>query len=272
MGDSPGAVAEIRPLTHSEFERIRALAYQKLGLDLKAGKEQLVSARLGKHLRGMGLHTFHQYCDYVDGDRSGHALTEMIDALTTNYTALLREPAHFEFLRKTALPEFRDAPPIRIWSAACATGEEPYSIAVSAFEESGETAKRDVRVLATDISTKALETAKQAVYPAEKLAGLPQLAAPRYFLRGEGRWKGWFRARSSIREMVEFRRMNLNEPFPSLPKFAVIFCRNVMIYFDRATQSQLVQRLAQCLEAGGYILRELSKAAQPSSDWVAPVE
>ncbi len=110
-----------------------------------------------------------------------------------------------------------------------------------------------MRVLATDISTKALETAKQAVYPAEKLAGFPDLVARRYFLRGEHRWKGWFRARSQLREMVEFRRMNLTEPFPALPKFAVIFCRNVMIYFDRATQAQLVNRLAQCLEAGGYL-------------------
>ncbi len=110
MNDFPGAVADIRPLTQAEFEQIRVLAYNQFGLDLKAGKEQLISARLGKHLRRLGYRTFHEYCDHVQGDSSGRALTEMIDALTTNYTALLREPAHFEFLRKTALPEFRNSP------------------------------------------------------------------------------------------------------------------------------------------------------------------
>lgn len=247
-------LAGIRPLTHAEFEQIRVLAHKKFGLDLRDGKEQLVSARLGKHLRRLGFSKFRDYSAYVEADASGTALAEMIDALTTNFTSFLREPVHFEFLRKTVIPEFRGRGAIEIWSAACATGEEPYSIALSALEELGDEARRMVRVLATDISTRALATARQGVYPAERLSGLAPEVARRYFLRGEQRWKGWFRAGRALREMVEFRRLNLTEPFPALPKFAVIFCRNVMIYFNRETQQNVVSRLARCLEPGGFLL------------------
>jgi chemotaxis protein methyltransferase CheR len=246
--------AGIRPLTHAEFEQIRVLAHEKFGLDLRNGKQQLVSARLGKHLRRLGFRKFRDYSAYVQSDASGTALADMIDALTTNFTSFLREPVHFEFLRKTVIPEFRHTAPIEIWSAACATGEEPYSIALSALEEMGDQARRLVRVLATDISTRALESARQGVYPAERLSGLPAAITRKYFLKGEQRWKGWFRVGARLREMVEFRRINLTEPFPALPRFAAIFCRNVMIYFDRETQQEVVSRLARCLEPGGFLL------------------
>ena len=127
----------------SEFDKIRALAHKEFGLDLRAGKEQLVSARLGKHVRKFGYHTFRDYLTHVQSDATGAALMDMIDALTTNFTSFMREPAHFEFLRKTVLPEFEYQQPVQIWSAACATGEEPYSIALSVLEEFGERALRE---------------------------------------------------------------------------------------------------------------------------------
>jgi chemotaxis protein methyltransferase CheR len=264
---------DIRPLTPAEFEHIRMLAHEKFGLDLRKGKEQLVSARLGKHVRKLGFRTFREYCVHVEADTSGTALTDMIDALTTNFTSFLREPAHFELLRRTVIPEFSDDLPINIWSAACATGEEPYSIAISATEELGARAQREVRVLATDISTRALETAQQAVYPAERLAGMAAPVARKYFLKGEKQWQGWFRINQQIRGMVEFRRLNLTEALPALPQFAVIFCRNVMIYFDRETQDELVGRLSRCLRPGGYLLTGHSESlvhGSHSLDYVRP--
>jgi chemotaxis protein methyltransferase CheR len=247
------ADAEIRPLTPAEFDRIRELAYREFGLDLKPGKEQLVAARLGKQLRRLGLRTFRDYYAYVLSEPTGQAMMEMIDALTTNHTAFLRERSHFDFLRSRVLPEWQGRPSLDIWSAACATGEEPYSIAISILEEWSGAARPPVRILATDISTRALETASRAVYQADRLEGMAPATIQRYFLRGEGRWRGWYRVRPAAQKMVEFRRLNLNEPLPPLPRFAVIFCRNVMIYFDRETQERLVGRLAECLEPGGYL-------------------
>jgi chemotaxis protein methyltransferase CheR len=246
-------VAEVRPLTHAEFEYIRTLAHEVFGLDLREGKEQLVSARLGKHVRKLGFQKFSDYCDHVRSDSTGAALAEMIDALTTNFTSFLREPAHFDFLRDTALPEFEGGR-IDIWSSACSTGEEPYSIAICALERLGDKAREQVRILATDISTRALEGGKQGVYQSERLSGLPAPLLRKYFLKGERKWKGWYRAGTQLRAMVEFRRMNLTEAFPSLPSFAAIFCRNVMIYFDQKTQHELVSKLARCLVPGGYLL------------------
>ncbi len=270
---SEALVTDIRPLTGAEFEKVRALAHKEFGLDLRAGKEQLVSARLGKHVRKLGYRTFRDYISHVESDATGAALINMIDALTTNFTSFLREPAHFDFLRKNVLAEFGDRSRIEIWSAACATGEEPYSIALSALEELGDRALQQVRILATDISTRVLESAKQGVYPADRLAGLAPETVRRYFLKGEQRWKGFFRVNAKVREMIEFRRLNLTEAFPSLPRFAVIFCRNVMIYFDRDTQDRLVGQLAQCLEPGGYLLTGHSESLVHGShtlDYVRP--
>ena len=273
MTASGVADTDIRPLTAAEFDRIRALAREKFGLDLRPGKEQLVAARLGKQLRRLGLRTFADYYSYVRAEPSGGALVEMIDALTTNHTSFLREQPHFDFLRSRVLPEWQGRPRLDIWSAACATGEEPYSIAISVLEQSGGAPRPQVRILATDISTRALDTARRGVYQAGRLEGMSQAAIHKYFLRGEGRWRGWYRLRPAVAEMVEFQRVNLNEPLPSLPRFGVIFCRNVMIYFDRETQERLVARLAGCLEPGGYLFtghsESLLKIAQPL-DYVQP--
>jgi chemotaxis protein methyltransferase CheR len=244
----------IRPLTQREFEQIRRLAREHFGLDLRNGKQELVAARLGKKIRHRGFQTFQQYCNYVLGDATGEALIEMIDALTTNHTMFLREPAHFDFLRRIAAGELRRRNPIEIWSAACSTGEEPYSIAICLLEELGPEAAGRIRILASDISTRALDAARKGVYAAERFEAFPSGWLPRYFLRGEGNWKGFYRAKPELRRLVEFRRINLIEPLAALPRFAVIFCRNVMIYFDKPTQQDLLRRLTGCLEPGGYLL------------------
>jgi chemotaxis protein methyltransferase CheR len=245
---------EVRPLTAREFEQFRKLAYEKFGLDLRNGKEQLVSARLGKKIRELQFHSYQEYYRHVLEDQTGEALATLIDALTTNHTSFFREAAHFDFLRETILPTLRDRPRIAIWSAACSSGEEPYTIAFSVIEELGDVAYDKLRILATDISTKVLANAQKGVYPAARFESMPALQHRRYLLRGEGRWKDCYQVKPEVRWLVEYRRLNLMENFAQVGPFPVIFCRNVMIYFDKPTQQELVRRLAARLEPGGYLL------------------
>lgn len=247
------APVQVQRLKPHEFEAIWRLAYDKFGLDLRNGKEELVAARLGKRMRQGGFDSFEEYYRYVVGDRSGEALIGMIDALATNHTSFMREAAHFEFLKQSVLPGLRERPRIELWSAACSTGEEPFTLAFTLYDQWGADAFRKVRILATDISTKALAAAKSAVYPAERFSAVPPAWLRQFLLRGEGRWKGWYRVKPEVRSQVEFARLNLVEPFSQHSLFPVIFCRNVMIYFDKATQEGVVNRLAACLEPGGYL-------------------
>jgi chemotaxis protein methyltransferase CheR len=244
---------ESESLSSRDFERFSALAKQKFGLDLRKGKEELVSARLRKKLRELSMVSFSDYFKLVEADRSGETLIGLIDALATNHTSFFREPAHFDFLRRRALPELQARGRFNVWSAACSSGEEPYSIALALLEALGAQAGRQVRILATDISTKVLKLASAGVYAAERITALDPKLQRSYFLRGERQSEGLFKLRPEVREMVEFRRLNLVEPLPALGPFSLIFCRNVMIYFDGATQETLVNRLAACLEPGGYL-------------------
>ena len=176
----------------------------------------------------------------------------LLDALTTNFTSFLREATHFDFLRKTIAPALTG--PIRIWSAACSTGEEPYSIALSLLEELGLPAASRIHILASDISSRALATAERGAYEEARCRDLPPEWLRRYLLRGSGNWNGWFRVKPLVRGMIGFERLNLIEHFPPGQRFHTIFCRNVMIYFDKETQAALVNRFASCLEPGGYLL------------------
>jgi len=247
--EAPGS---LKPLTAAEFEEIRRLAYEKFGLDLRRGKEELVSARLGRKIRESHCRSFREYYRLVLEDSTGEALIGMIDALATNHTGFLREPAHFEFMKERVLPALLSRPTIDIWSAACSTGEEPYTIAFTILEKMLPGDAR-LRILATDISTKALDSARRAVYPAERFNDFPAIWMRRFLLRGQGQWKGWYRMKPEVTGRVEFARLNLVEPLSHNRHFPLIFCRNVMIYFDKPTQERLVGRLAECLEPGGYL-------------------
>ena len=240
-------------LTTADFERVCRLARQRFGLDHKGGKEELVAARLGKKVREMRLGSYREYLRHVEEDGTGEALIGLIDALTTNHTSFLRENSHFEFLRQTVLPALGDRASLEFWSAACSTGEEPYTLAFVLLEELGASAAGRVKILATDISTKALAVAGRGVYAAERLEGLPKEWLHRHFLKGSGQWNGHFRVKPEVIRMIEFRRLNLIEPLPSVGPFPIILCRNVMIYFDRPTQQQVVKSLAGHLEPGGYL-------------------
>jgi chemotaxis protein methyltransferase CheR len=245
---------DVRPLTAHEFDQFRKLAYEKVGIDLRSGKEQLVSARLGKKMRELRIRSYKEYYQHVQEDKTGEALIAMIDALTTNHTSFFREIAHFEFLRKNILPDIRDRNQISIWCAASSTGEEPYSIAFSILDELGMKALPKLQITATDISTRVLEIAKRGAYPAERFRDFPPQQLRSYLLRGEQKWSNWYLVRKEIRAAIAFNRLNLMDDFTHASSFPVIFCRNVMIYFDRPTQEGLVRRMSHFLEPGGYLL------------------
>jgi len=249
----PSIISAPLALTAKEFATISALAREEFGLELGKGKEQLVAARLGKLMRKLGFRAFPDYYRHVQGDRTGDALVELIDVLTTNHTSFFREQAHFDFLVQRVFAEQMGHSPIRIWSAASSTGEEPYTIAITAREHLGAQSQILPRILATDISTRVLETARKGIYKADRFQGGVAPWLRKHLLRGEDQWQGWYRMRPEILGMVEFRRVNLIEPLPDVGRFTVIFCRNVMIYFSRETQEHLVTRLAACLEPGGYL-------------------
>ena len=249
---SDGAAVALKA---NEFRQIRELAYQRFGLDLKQGKEALVAARLGKKLRLGGFQSFTDYYRHVVSDATGEALIELIDSLSTNHTSFLRERSHFEFLVRAAAEEFRDVRTLEIWSAASSTGEEPYSIAMTLADAFGGDVKpaRNFRIFATDISTRVLGIARRGVYEADRVRDLPDSWRRAYLLRGERECSGFFKIKPELASRVEFQRLNLIEPFSHGRRLHFIFCRNVMMYFDKARQQDIVQRLSLCLEPGGYL-------------------
>ena len=232
-----------------DFDQIRQLAHGTFGLDLKPGKEELVSARLRRLPRKGGFRSFQEYYRHVLADRSGVALAAMIDALATNHTAFLREPDHFTFLREEVLPSLANRDPLEVWCAACSTGEEVWTLAMFLNEACPQ---RRISIAATDISNKALHAAQAAEYTPDRCQGIPAAWLSRYFVPGKGPAKTYCVA-PRIRTQASFRRINLVETFSWGRLFPVIFCRNVMIYFDRQTQEQVVGRLAAMLEPCGYL-------------------
>jgi chemotaxis protein methyltransferase CheR len=242
-------IDSVRPLAPQEFEQIRQLAYRTFGLDLKTGKEELVSARLRKLVRSGGFHSFQDYYRSVVQDRTGASLLALIDALATNHTSFLREADHFQFLRDQVIPGIRSRDPIEVWSAACSTGEEVWTLAMVLNEAF---TNRRVRITASDISNKALGFAQRAIYPAERCHGLSAAWLSRYFA-ADGRPPASYQIAPALRAQAVFRRINLIESYSWPHPFPIIFCRNVMIYFDRPTQERVIAGLSRHLEPGGYL-------------------
>jgi chemotaxis protein methyltransferase CheR len=240
----------VKPLAVKEFDQIRELAYRTFGLDLKEGKQELVSARLRKLVRQAGHSSYQDYYRHVLNDRTGQALASMIDALTTNHTSFLREADHFRFLKETVLPGLTKRAKLEVWSAACSTGEEVWTLA---FLLSDALSGRNFRIYGSDISNRVLARAREAVYPADRITGIPPAWVKTFLERGEGEWKDCYRVVASLRQRAEFRRLNLIESIDWPQPFPVVFCRNVMIYFDKPTQEKVVNRLSNFLEPGGYL-------------------
>lgn len=244
----------------ADYEFIRGLVYNHSRINLGPNKKALVSARLGKRLRATKITSISEYCRYLQQQESEDELSHLIDAISTNYTFFFRETEHFEFLKKKVVPEMvaRQAetkwPSFNIWSAACASGEEPYSIAINLAEQFGAKPRWPWRIEATDISHKVLQRARVGVYREEAVTRVPTASLKKYFQKGFGPQDGNFRVKPQLQEGVTFRQLNLLDGnFPFTLPFHVIFCRNVMIYFDRGTQQELVAKLMQRLVPGGYL-------------------
>ena len=239
-------------ISPAQFARITEVLHEHAGIRMREGKEGLVRARLAKRLRTLTLPDFDAYLDFVANEPSRREFAEMIDALTTNKTSFLREASHFDFLRDAVFPALKG--PVRIWSAGCSSGEEPYTLAMLAHESFSDIGTRDVRILATDLSHRVLATAKAATYPAENMADVPSAWMQKYWTRTrDAQGREVCEAGKSLRRLVHFAKLNLMERWPMQGPFDAILCRNVMIYFDKATQQQLVERYWALLRPGGHL-------------------
>lgn len=252
-------LAEVRPLTEAEFSRFRELVEREVGIHLSSVKQALVNARLLSRIRELGLGTFNEYYERVVASPHDE-LIRFINAICTNETRFFREPNQFEYLRRKLIPtwqraaqEHRRGKRVRVWSAACSSGEEPYSVAMTLL--SGLPGDWSVDVLASDISTKVLERAVGAVYPMERLGEIPAELHKPYLLRGTGSRAGTFRIGPSTRGAVRFQRENLvTSEFAPLGHFDLILCRNVLMYFKPETRREVVLRLVRQLEGDGHLL------------------
>jgi chemotaxis protein methyltransferase CheR len=262
------------------YEFISRLVYQHSRIRLGRDKQTLVVSRLGKRLRQLGLSSFEEYCELLKSPQGGAERSQLLDLISTNHTQFFREWGHFEFLLSTMLPEWSRSSaaagePLRVWSAACSSGEEPYSIAIALAEYFQAKPDQGWRVDASDISTRMLRRASEGIYRLET-AKMPKPEwLRRYFLKGTGKHEGYCQVKEELRRRVSFHHLNLFQPnYPVPANQSVIFCRNVMIYFDRDTCQQLVERLAAHLAPGGYFIvghseslvgvRHALKAIQPA--------
>jgi chemotaxis protein methyltransferase CheR len=245
-----------------DYQFIRDLVYKNSRINLGEDKQELVSARLGKRLRATGKATISDYCELLRTPAGAEELGNLIDVISTNHTYFFREDGHFTALKEIILPDLarrrqkESWPTLRVWSAASSSGEEVYSVAIALDEYFNAHPPSWPRQFeATDISTRILAKAKAAIYPAETVARIPPATAKTYFQTGFGEQAGLYRVKAAIRDTVRFSQLNLLEGQPPFNEpFHIIFCRNVMIYFDRPTQEELINRLKARLVPGGYLM------------------
>ena len=232
-----------------DFQQVRRLLDQRSGISLSESKDQMVYSRLARRLRALGLDSFSAYFGHLQ--QHDEEWQEFVNALTTNLTSFFRESHHFEALAEYLQKHPRRNGPIRIWCSAASTGEEPYSLAITAME-AFDSLRPPVQIIASDIDTGVLQTAAQGIYPLNRIDPLSMARKKRFFLRGKGRQEGMVRVRDELRELIEFQQINLLDPrWPIEPGLDVIFCRNVMIYFDKPTQQHLLERMVKLLRSDG---------------------
>ncbi|MGR9014352.1 MAG: CheR family methyltransferase [Gammaproteobacteria bacterium] len=238
-------------LQEKEFSQLRDLIYRIAGINLSPAKKPLVASRLAKRLHYYGLANYGEYFQMITAANGQAELQVAVDLLTTNETHFFREPKHFDFLRQRILPARKPGKTLRIWSAACSSGEEPYSIAMLLDEVLGHA---PWEIVASDLSTRVLEKARIGLYPIECMMEIPSCYLSHYCLKGTGTQEGKLLIEHKLRERVQFVRYNLTEAPPKLGPFDVIFLRNVMIYFDQETKRQVVKRLLSLLRPGGHFM------------------
>ena len=245
-------------ISDQEFRQFRELIHQHTGIALSEHKRALVCSRLARRLRHYRFASYSQYYELLtQNDADGVELMEMINAITTNKTDFFREAHHFTFLAEQVFPTYRQgtARRLRFWSAASSTGEEAYSLAMAVHESFGALPNWDVRILATDIDTQVLNHAQNGIYGLDHAHAIGLARLHRYFLKGTGTNEGLLLAKPELKNLVEFKQLNLiDDPWPMRGPFDVIFCRNVLIYFDKATQRRILERMALMLRKDGYLM------------------
>ena len=269
----------VGPVTDKEFSLFQKLIYEKAGIYLAEPKRALIDSRLAKRIRELGLDSFAAYYHHVVDDRDGTELIELLDRISTNETRFLREPRQFEFLETRIIPEWtaKAAAGMRMrrilaWSAGCSTGEEPYSLAMVLRDQFAPSAGWDIEILATDLSSRALERARAAIWPIAKAEEIPARYLKRFMLKGIGAQSGKMKPAPEIRAMVRFERVNLNDDvYPVSGRFDLILCRNVLIYFDGPSRLRVIHRLLNHLAPGGYFLVGHAESLNGVTDRVRPV-
>lgn len=258
-----------------DFQHIRRIINQVAGISLADGKRELVYSRLSRRLRQLGLRRFEEYCELLETGGDAAELSEFVNALTTNLTSFFREPHHFDFLADELLPAlvrergFANRR-IRIWSAGCSTGEEPYSIAMI-VRETLPSVGWDVKILATDLDSNVLATGQRGIYDWDRVKDLSEARRRRWFLKGCGAQAGQVRVAPALCDLITFRRLNLMEEWPMRGAFDIVFCRNVVIYFDKPTQQVLFDRFADLLIEQGHLFVGHSESLFKVTERFAPL-
>lgn len=245
------------PLTRRDLADIAAMIYADAGIYLNETKASLVYSRLSKHIRKLGLRSFQEYCKLVSSPEGAAERREMLSYLTTNFTRFFRENHHFEHLRDNVLPELfarvKAGGRVRIWSAACSDGQEPYSIALTILSQMPNAADYDFKILATDIDPKILAIAREGAYDANALETVSPEMRRQWFREVDAGGRKKWRVDDKVKRLITFNELNLMTDWPFKGKFDVIFCRNVVIYFDEPTQTRIWARFADLLPPGGHL-------------------
>ncbi|MCL1884930.1 MAG: protein-glutamate O-methyltransferase CheR [Defluviitaleaceae bacterium] len=241
-------------LTNAEFDKIRQYIKQNFGISLSDEKKTLVHSRLRSTLQELGMSTFSEYFDYLLKDKSGEALTKFVNKITTNHTFFMRETEHFDYFRDEVLPyieqKYSSQKDIRLWCSASSSGEEPVTLQIIMQEFFKKSPGWNTQMIASDISPQILDKAVQGKYVTEALSNLPKVWQNEYFQKVDGQFS---QVKPNLLKEILYRRINLIEPFPFKKKMHVIFCRNVMIYFDSETRDAVVRRFFDITEPGGYL-------------------
>lgn len=256
--------------TDQDFERLRELVYRHTGIRMADNRKDLIYGRLSRRLRALGLSSFRDYCRLIDRGDDPEELEAFRNAVTTNLTAFFREAHHFDYLAKELLPQLAREKgaerKLRTWSAGCSSGEEPYTLAMVIHESLPDLPTWDVKILATDIDSNVLRKAEEGVYDIQAIQRVLGPRLKRWFLRGTGPFEGKARVKGELKALIDFRKMNLMEAWPMKGPFDFVFCRNVLIYFDKPTQQKLFDRFASVLVPQGHLFIGHSESPMELTD------
>ncbi len=244
--------------TDKHFNLIRSLVFEHTGISMSDAKSELIYSRLARRLRKLNIHDFFEYCEIIKSSQNKEEIGHFVNAVTTNLTSFFREEHHFEYLKNTILPKLEKrnstSRRIRIWSAGCSTGKEPYSLAISIKECGINFSNWDIRILATDIDTNVLTTAKKGIYDGSSVDGLTKEQLKIWFQKGSGDRSDKIIASEKIKDLITFNHLNLMNEWPIKGMFDVIFCRNVVIYFNKETQKVLFKRFNEHMRSGSNLI------------------